>query len=198
MTKEICKTETAERKCLNETGIHMSQDCGKTFITMRKTPFRTAGMRFPHIRRGCVIVRKRLFRIPEKALPRGWEKPYGATEEANPLYDKRLQKPSQTRVFASEHALASNDGTLAELTQTQYEYIFTFCAYSCRRPTGFRERPSSTLLRQHPYAHGRQTMSWDAHGGQREWALTLFYKCKHMSYIVNVFWRKKYFSYLCT
>ena len=51
----------------------MSQDCGKTFITMRKTPFRTAGMRFPHIRKGCVIVRKRLFRIPEKALPRGWK-----------------------------------------------------------------------------------------------------------------------------
>ena len=51
----------------------MSQDCGKTFITMRKTPFRTAGMRFPHIRRGCVIVRKRLFRIPEKALSRGWK-----------------------------------------------------------------------------------------------------------------------------
>ncbi|CCZ14289.1 unknown [Prevotella sp. CAG:487] len=49
----------------------MSQDCGKTFITMRKTPFRTAGMRFPHIKRGCVIVRKRLFRIPEKALSRG-------------------------------------------------------------------------------------------------------------------------------
>ena len=49
----------------------MSPDCGKTAITMRKTPFRTAGMRFPHIRKGCVIVRKRLFRIPEKALPRG-------------------------------------------------------------------------------------------------------------------------------
>ena len=49
----------------------MSQDCGKTFINMRKTPFRTAGMRFPHIRKGYAVVRKRLFRIPEKALPRG-------------------------------------------------------------------------------------------------------------------------------
>ena len=49
----------------------MSQDCGKTFITMRKTPFRTAGMRFPHLRKGYAVVRKRLFRIPEKALPRG-------------------------------------------------------------------------------------------------------------------------------
>gem|GEM_PF-2059535 len=49
----------------------MSQDCGKTFITMRKTPFRTAGMRFPHIRKGYAVVRKRLFRIPEKALSRG-------------------------------------------------------------------------------------------------------------------------------
>ena len=119
----------------------MSQDCGKTFITMRKTPFRTAGMRFPHLRKGYAVVRKRLFRIPEKALSRDREKPYGATEETNRLYDKRLSKPPKTRVFASEHALASNDGTLAELTQTQYEYIFTFCAYSCRRPTGFRERP---------------------------------------------------------
>ena len=148
MTKEICKTETAERECLNETEMHMSQDCGKTFITMRKTPFRTAGMRFPHIRKGCVIVRKRLFRIPEKALPHPrkgsfarLKKPHGATEETNRLYDKRLSKPPKTRVFASEHALASNDGTLAELTQTQYEYIFTFCAYSCRRPTGFPSRP---------------------------------------------------------
>gem|GEM_PF-2794069 len=40
---------------------------------MRKTPFRTAGMRFPHIRKGYAVVRKRLFRIPEKALSRGWK-----------------------------------------------------------------------------------------------------------------------------
>ena len=51
----------------------MSQGCWKTAINMRKTPFRTAGMRFPHIMKGCVIVRKRLFRIPEKALSRGWK-----------------------------------------------------------------------------------------------------------------------------
>lgn len=165
MTLEICKTETAEQKCLNKTGIHMSPDCGKTAITMRKTPFRTAGMRFPHIRKGCVIVRKRLFHIPEKALPRGGKSQTTRQKKANPLYDKRLQKPSETRVFASEHALASNDGTLAKLTQTQYEYIFTFCVYSCRRPTGFPARPSRTHLRQHPHAHGRRTVSRDAHGG---------------------------------
>ncbi len=49
----------------------MSQDCGKTAINMRKTPFRTAGMRFPHIRKGYAVVRKKPFRIPEKALSRG-------------------------------------------------------------------------------------------------------------------------------
>lgn len=158
-----------------------------------------------HCRNALSAHQERLCHRAEKALPHPrkgsfarLKKPHGATEETNRLYDKRLSKPPKTRVFASEHALASNDGTLAELTQTQYEYIFTFCAYSYRRPTGFRERPKRTLLRQHPHAYGRQTVGRDAHGGQREWALTLFYKCKHMSYIVNVFWRKKYFSYLCT